>query len=124
MCYSARENLNRRVPAATKVHAPKHPVWMECIIQYASVTRRARSFRANATHAVVPVENVSQTDYFLRKRSSLTTSAPSFGLSCGSGLSATGAGAGDITDADAGADGRFVAVASTAPSDGSNCRPN
>src|SRR6185312_7752238 len=65
-------------------------------------------------------------DYFLRKRSSLTTSAPSLGLAGSSaGAAVAGAGAAGTATADGeGAAGRLVAGASVSVSVGSNCRPN
>src|SRR6266481_224798 len=61
-------------------------------------------------------------DYFLRKRSSRTTSAPSPGFAGSSRFSSTGAGT--VTADGAGAAGRFAAGVSVAASDGSNCKPN
>src|SRR4051794_23815764 len=65
-------------------------------------------------------------DYFLRKRSSRTTSAPSLGFAGSSRLSGAAAAAGEGTaNADGGATaGRLAAGAAAAGSDGSNCRPN
>src|SRR5882757_1961831 len=64
-------------------------------------------------------------DYFLRKRSSRTTSAPSLGLAGSSSVSAASAGTARAEEAVevAGTAGRLVAAASVA-SAGSNCRPN
>src|ERR1700732_1573595 len=70
---------------------------------------------------------LSRADYFLRKRSSRTTSAPSLGLAGSPGVSAAGAetGRAEPTGEGAGTAGRLVAGASlAAASDGSNCRPN
>src|SRR5437899_3077442 len=61
-------------------------------------------------------------DYFLRKRSSRTTSAPSLGFAGSSWFSATGAAT--VTAEGAGTAGRLAAGVSVAASDGSNCRPN
>src|SRR4051812_24519373 len=65
-------------------------------------------------------------DYFLRKRSSRTTSAPSLGFAGSARLSGATVADGEGTaKADGGATaGRLAAGASTADSDGSNCRPN
>src|SRR5262249_2330518 len=79
---------------------------------------------AGADHHRVP-HRISRDVYFLRNRSRRTTSAPSLGLSSGSGLSATSTGAVAVSDAGAAAvAGRFDAGASAAPSDDSNWRPN
>src|SRR3954454_8808782 len=81
-----------------------------------------------ATHAPVVSILYRCADYFLRKRSSRTTSAPSPGLAAGSSRPS---GAGDAAGGEAtvnadgaAAAGRLAAAASLTDSDGSNCRPN
>src|SRR3974390_3021787 len=58
--------------------------------------------------------------YFLRKRSSRTTSAPSSGCTGSSGSCSGAAGGGTASAEGAAAEGRFLAGASLAASDGSN----
>src|ERR1700756_337695 len=99
---------------------------MGCIIQYASrcehlAERRTLASLCRRDRASATTYRVA---YFLRKRSSRTTSAPSPGFSSDSASSTVWVG----TDVDNGAvtwaAGRFVAAASAMASDGSNCRPN
>src|SRR3954453_13483606 len=66
-------------------------------------------------------------DYFLRKRSSRTTSAPSLGLAGSPPCSGAGEaedGAGTATADGAGTAGRLAGGASLRASEGSNCKPN
>src|SRR6266404_6061022 len=63
-------------------------------------------------------------DYFLRKRSSRTTSAPSHGFAGSSWFTAAGAGKGVVRAEGAGNAGRLAAGVSVAALDGSNCKPN
>src|ERR1700712_5359735 len=80
-----------------------------------------------ATHAPDASILYRNADYFLRKRSSRTTSAPSLGFagslrSSGGGEAAGGDGT--ATADGAATAGRLAAGASLTASDGSNCRPN
>src|SRR5581483_6895196 len=79
--------------------------------------------------ALAAVPRVGSCVYFLRKRSSRTTSAPSPGAAGGTGFSSlasgTGAGEGAATAVGAGAAGNLGELGVSAiASDGSNCRPN
>src|SRR5260370_31325790 len=80
-----------------------------------SIAPAVRSFYMNCADFL-------RADYFLRKRSSRTTSAPSLGLAGSSSFSAAGAVA--VTAEGAGTAGRLAAGVSFAASDRSNCRPD
>src|ERR1700730_13092442 len=78
-----------------------------------------------ATHAPDAFILYGSADYFLRKRSSRTTSAPSLGFAgSSSGAGDAAGGEGTATADGAATAGRLAAGASLTDSDGSNCRPN
>src|SRR3982074_982419 len=79
--------------------------------------------RGGGTFILHGGEHFLRADYFLRKRSSRTTSAPSLGFAGFSWFSAAGTGAGIVTAEGAGTAGRFAAGVSVAASEASNCRP-
>src|SRR4249919_49046 len=88
------------------------------LVCYARVTGFARA--AGNIHSTA--RRLPRADYFLRKRSSRTTSAPSLGFADSSAVSVEGAETG--RPAAAGVTGRLAAGVSAATSVGSNCRPN
>src|SRR4029077_15570215 len=75
---------------------------------------------------IIPLQcrAISRANYFLRKRSSRTTSAPSLGLAGSASLSAAGAVAAAGKAEGGGTAGSFAAGVSTSASVGSNCSPN
>src|ERR1700730_9229310 len=80
---------------------------------------RARVCFGQAAPCHPTARRLSHADYFLRKRSSRTTSAPS------PGFAGSETGRAEVTGEGAATAGRSVAGASfAAASDGSNCRPN
>src|ERR1700704_5594052 len=77
--------------------------------------------RGGGTFILHSGEHFLRADYFLRKRSSRTTSAPSLGFAGSSLFSVAGVGVGNVVGAaGAGTAGRLAAGASA----GSNCKPN
>src|SRR5258707_3812034 len=91
-------------------------------VRYARLFRCGTNLRwpRAAPRSFYRVAGSFRLDYFLRKRSSRTTSAPSPGFAGSSRFSSTGAG----TVTAARAAGRFAAGVSVAASDGSDCKPN
>src|SRR5665213_1821684 len=93
-----------------------------------------KAARSHPAHAGAPQRHIDCTepqdfaraDYFLRKRSSRTTSAPSLGLAGGLGSSVAGSGTVNAKGTGEGAvtAGNFAAGSSGAASAASNCRPN